>query len=154
MSGDYNVQIAISQYGYATYLNLSNTQISVDRWGDNFEIEVETDGDDWSVEYPKFCNVETGSDDFEISFTKNTNYSRSGYLTVLIDNQRRTISYYQKGKCRYCKGKGEIACAWCSGLGKTMGNVDWYGNIQYVSCGSCGGDGAIECASCNGSGWE
>ncbi len=155
ISGQYNIQIDIGQYGIATHLNISEYSIKADSGGGTFEIEVETDGDDWGVNYPSnICEVETYRDNFEIIFKDNTNFGRNGTITVSSDNQKKYISFYQKGKCRSCNGNGSTMCYWCGGTGRTMSGVGWYGDIQYSNCSSCGGQRKNECTSCDGYGWE
>jgi DnaJ-class molecular chaperone len=41
------------------------------------------------------------------------------------------------GKCKTCKGTGEMLCPECNGKG-------WFFKRDYKSCGRCGGDGKIK----------
>lgn len=152
VSGDYNLQISLAQYGQATYLKLSETNLKSDEDGGTIKVEVDTDGDDWTVEYPKFLDIETGANDFTITCPSNSGISRTGYIKVSLETLSQSIYLYQEGKCAICQGSGSQRCYMCNATGKVMSSVDWYGNWTYTQCGYCGGDGQIQCNTCNGTG--
>ncbi len=152
-SGDYIARIDVVQRCKASYLNVSKSRLSTDHTGDSFNIEVETDGKEWSVRRPKYCEVEFDGNSFDLTIPYNHNESRSGYITVSSDEITHTISFYQGGKCSYCSGSGEVTCSNCYGRGQVYSGVNYYG-ITYSDCPVCDGSGKMECSACDGSGWD
>jgi hypothetical protein len=152
VSGKCNVRVEVEQYGHATYLKLSNTVLSARHDGAKFTINVDTDGEDLNVQYPDYCNVSTYEGCLSVSFDSNPDFSRSGYITVSVDQQKQLVFFEQEGKCRQCNGTGEISCTACFGQGSTLIGIDFYGNPQRLNCIFCNGQGRIECSACSGTG--
>lgn len=152
VSGKCNVQVVVGQYGHATYLNLSETHLTVKLTGAKFTINVDTDGKDLNVRCPDYCKASANEGYLSVSFDSNPDFSRSGYITVSVDQQKKLVFFEQEGKCRQCNGIGEISCSACFGQGSTLIGIDFYGNPQRLSCMLCNGQGKFKCSACNGTG--
>lgn len=124
VSGKCNVQVVVGQYGHATYLKLSKTVLSVKRDGAKFSLNIDTDGGDLNVQYPDYSKVSTHEGYLSVNFDSNPDFSRFGYLTVSVDQQKQLIFYEQEGICRQCNGMGEISCTACFGQGSTLIGID------------------------------
>ncbi len=148
-SGKIVQALPIGQYGHAQFIRLSETSLQSDIDGGSIHIDIETDGCDPEISYPKFCKIEDYSDDgFTLVVPSNNEYSRSGTLYVKEDNASASIFISQVGKCQNCDGRGTYTCPVCGGTGSA--SLGYYN----ITCYNCGGNGAINCFSCNGSGYR
>lgn len=145
-SGKIVQALPIGQYGEAQYIRLSESSIKSDKDGGSIHVDIETDGCDPNISYPKFCRVEDFSDGgFTLVVPSNTEYSRSGTLYVKEDNVSAYINIVQEGKCPDCDGHGSRTCPSCGGMCAT-------GFGYYMGCYTCGNSGSIRCYSCGGDG--
>ena len=152
VSGKCNLQVAVGQYGHATYLKLSETRLVAKRSTSKFTINMDTDGDDFNVQCPDYCNVSAHEGYLFVKFDSNSDFSRSGYITISVDQQKQIIFFEQEGKCRQCNGTGEVTCFACFGQGSIFLGIDLYGHPQRLDCVSCNGQGKSECSFCGGTG--
>lgn len=145
-SGDFLAKVIIQQMGQATYIKASQTSLHFDADGGLETIGIDTDGCNYTVEYPDFLSVTTGDDNIEIGAYSNTDEYRSGYVTILEDNVRVNIYVTQGGACNVCHGSGSVSCYQCGGQG------GWGYGIYYSQCWLCNGTGTLQCSSCHGTG--
>ena len=145
-SGNLLAQVELSQNANATFIKPSVSVLKFEKNGGRKTVKVETDGTKWTVEYPKFLDVETSGDGFTVDASTNDGDYRQGIVTITEDNVRTSIPFQQAGKCPNCHGQGSMTCTICGGAGSTG-----YG-MYYMQCGWCGGRGSINCAICGGSG--
>jgi len=146
-SGKIIETLPIGQYGKVRYLNLSESSLTSDTDGGSIHIDIESDGNDANISYPKFCEIEDfTSDGFTLVVKRNDGYSRTGTLQVKEDDASASIYIKQQGKCSDCDGHGSRTCPSCGGLGTT----GW--GMYTMQCYTCGGTGTIKCYSCNGTG--
>ena len=146
-SGKLLAQVAILQFGVATVVRGSKSNLKFGKSGGSQTVSIETDGCELSAESSDFIQTSFSDDgDLIVRVSSNSDDYRTGQVRVYEDNQSWTITVEQAGKCNICHGTGEISCTWCSGTG-TVG----YGMFM-SSCMSCGGSGSYKCSSCNGTG--
>ena len=145
-SGNLLAQVELAQNANATYIKPSVSSLKFDQGGGTKTVKIETDGTKWTVEYPKYLDVETSSNSFTVRASSNDEDFRQGIITVTEDNVRASINFQQAGKCPNCHGQGSMTCTICGGMGSTG-----YGYYS-MTCGWCGGRGSINCAVCGGSG--
>ena len=145
-SGNHLAQVELAQNASATFIKPSVSVLKFDKSGGRKTVNLETDGVKWTVDYPKFLDVEIDGDSFMVEASSNEGDFRQGTITVTEDNVRTSISFQQAGKCPNCHGQGSMTCTICSGLGGTG-----YG-MYYMQCGWCGGRGSVNCAACRGTG--
>ncbi len=150
-SGKIIQHLRIGQYAYATVLKLSTYDVKAETAGGDMNINMETDGCDFDISCPEFCSV-TCDDNKNIKLEVNSNSgtSRSGTLVIKDANLCATVSVYQKGKCSFCDGTGEIQCSACGGTG-SFSSYGFYGTTT-IQCMSCGGTGKVQCPVCQGNG--
>ena len=146
-SGKLLAQVAILQFGVATVVRGSKSNLRFGKSGGSQTVSIETDGCELSAESSDFIQT-SFSDDGDLIVRANSNSSdyRTGQVRVYEDNQSWIISVEQGGKCNSCHGAGKISCSWCSGMG-TVG----YGMFA-STCMSCGGNGSYQCGTCHGTG--
>lgn len=142
-SGDFLAQVVIQQKGQATYIKASKTSIHFDEDGGRETVTIDTDGCNYTVEYPDFLSVSTDDDEIKIKAYGNSDEYRSGYVTISEDNVRTRIHITQGGTCNNCHGSGYNTCPQCKGI--------YFWGSQY-QCWWCGGSGSVECGSCHGTG--
>lgn len=150
-SGDISKTLSVTQNGKATRLEVDRKSISDDRYGGrSFTIRVTSDGTSYRVNYPNFLEVDCRSDYFTVRFPSNSDGSyRTGTIRVEEDNQSKSISVAQGGKCNSCGGSGKTNCAQCFGAG------GWNnGFTGWATCFMCHGAGSFKCSSCNGTGYR
>lgn len=145
-SGSLLAIVELSQKANATFIKPSVSALKFDKDGGRKTIKLETDGTKWTVEYPKFLDVETEEDGFIVRVSTNDGDFRQGIITVTEDNVSTAINFQQAGKCPNCHGQGSTFCTICGGVGSTG-----YG-MFYMQCGWCGGDGSVNCVVCDGTG--
>lgn len=145
-SGKLTTQVAVAQSGVATFVHVSRDNLKFKKSGGSTSVDVETDGCNWEAEYSDFLTVTKNEDGLNISAPRNTGTYRTGMIKVYEDNLYRTIHITQGGTCSNCRGKGELDCAYCLGLGGT--GLGWY----YSACMWCGGSGKVVCSLCQGTG--
>ena len=146
-SGKLLAQVAILQFGVATVVRGSKSNLRFGKSGGSQTVSIETDGCELSAESSDFIQT-SFSDDGDLIVRANSNSSdyRTGQVRVYEDNQSWTIMVEQAGKCNVCHGSGKISCTLCSGMG-TIG----YGMFT-ATCMSCGGNGSLQCGMCHGTG--
>lgn len=145
-SGSLLAQVELTQNANATFIKPSVSVLEFDKGGGHKKVKVETDGTKWTVEYPKYLEVETVGDGFTVDASNNDGDYRQGTITITEDYVWTSITFYQAGKCPNCHGQGSMICTLCSGMGGTgMG-------MYYMQCGWCGGRGSTNCAVCGGTG--
>lgn len=140
-SGDFLAQVVIQQKGQATYIKASKTSIHFDEDGGRETVTIDTDGCNYTVEYPDFLSVSTDDDEIKIKAYGNSDEYRSGYVTISEENVRTRIHITQGGVCNVCHGDGSSTCSQCLGM-----------RLWGISCWMCGGSGSITCSSCQGTG--
>ncbi len=145
-SGDLIAQVMIQQSNLASYIHISENSIHFAKAGGTKTISIDTDGCDYTVEYPDFLSITTDDDDIRIKAHTNSDEYRTGYVTLKEDNVRTRIYITQGGTCNNCHGAGYISCAQC------MGQGGWGYGMYYSQCWFCGGSGKIQCSSCDGTG--
>lgn len=146
-SGKVVQSLPVGQFGTVQYMRLSKNALSSDAEGGSIYIDMETDGTDPKVRYPRFCEIEDlTSDGFTVRVKENTSYSRTGTITVSEDDVSASIYVSQEGKCRNCGGMGHVSCSLCNGTG-----YSGWGYYQSM-CYACGGSGIINCHACGGDG--
>lgn len=146
-SGKVVQTLPVGQFGSVQYMRLSEKTISSDAEGGYIYIDMDTDGVDPKVRYPRFCEIEDlTSEGFTVRVKKNTSYSRTGTITISEDDVSASIYVTQSGKCRNCNGKGRISCSTCGGSG-----YSGWGYYQSM-CYACGSAGTISCYACGGDG--
>ncbi len=149
-SGKIIQALPIGQYGKAQYLRLSETAVSSDKDGGSIYIDIETDGCDVSMEYPKFCEIENfTTEGFTLKVKPNSGNTRSGSVQVKEDNLTKSLYVKQEGTCPDCNGSGYRTCSMCNGSGSYYG---W--GMYSTSCYSCGGTGFFNCHACGGDGYR
>lgn len=57
------------------------------------------------------------------------------------------------GKCKYCKGTGNMKCSWCNGTGTRSHYNEQTKHVEQVPCPACWGDRSIPCPACGADGW-
>ena len=146
-SGKQLAQVAITQYGVATYIRGSKNNLKFGKSGGTQTVSLDTDGCDLKVESSDFIQT-SFSDDGEliVRVSNNSDEYRTGQIKVYEDNQSWYITVEQGGKCNSCHGSGKTSCSICFGTG-TFG----FGMMGSV-CMSCGGSGSVKCSSCQGTG--
>ncbi|MBR5106292.1 MAG: hypothetical protein IKU93_07670 [Alistipes sp.] len=147
-SGDFLAQVLIQQNGKATYIKTSESSLHFVKDGGEAIVQVDTDGCDYTVEYPDYLTVSIDDDTFTVTAPRNTGVYRSGKLTVYEDNVKTRINFTQGGKCNNCGGDGRVSCSSC------WGNGGWSYGFFYSSCGVCGGNGTLKCGTCRGTGYR
>lgn len=145
-SGDFLAKVIIQQMGQATYIKPSETSLHFDAGGGLETIGIDTDGCDYTVEYPDFLSVAIDDGDINIRAYGNSDEYRSGYVTISEDNVRINIYITQGGVCNVCHGSGSTSCTQC------MGQGGWGYGMFYSQCWLCNGTGTLQCSSCNGTG--
>lgn len=145
-SGSHIAYVEVAQNGVATYIRPSVSSVKIGKNGGSETISVESDGTNWTVQYPQYLTVETNSNGFTINAPANDGDYRQGYITLSEDHVRLSLLFEQGGRCPSCHGQGSSMCYMCNGMGGSG-----YG-MYYLSCGMCGGKGSISCSVCGGSG--
>ena len=141
-SGKLQARAVIAQNGKATYIRTSEHNIHSDRKGGTIDVKVDSDGYDWTAEFPSYLSVKKIDDvTLRISFPENDGYAREGYCVVREDHKRAVIQLSQGGTCQQCRGTGEMVCSYCNGF-------------SYMhACPYCGGSGKEPCRYCQGRGY-
>lgn len=157
-SGDMASSVFVKQSQWATRLEISTTNLKVPSSGGTYRINVNTDADDYKVEFWEPCSIEKHTDYFTITMKENTGYGRDFFVFVNVAtnlNLKKTINIHQKGKCRSCGGSGRVKCsnAFCQ-FGHYQEYNAFTGRNEFVTCPTCGGSGSLECPICHGSGKE
>lgn len=145
-SGDFLAQVVIQQKGQATYIKASKSSLHFDEDGGRETITIDTDGCNYTVEYPDFLSVSTDDDEIKIKAYSNSDEYRSGYVIIFEDNVRTSIHITQGGTCNNCHGSGSVSCAQC------MGQGGWGYGMFYSQCWLCHGTGSLQCGTCHGTG--
>ncbi len=145
-SGDLIALVMIQQKATAAYIRVSENSIHFSKTGGTETVLIDTDGCDYTVEYPDFVSITTSKDNIGIKAYSNSNEYRSGYVILKEDNVRTRIHITQGGTCNNCHGSGNVSCAQC------MGQGGWGYGMFYSQCWFCGGDGKIQCGTCDGTG--
>lgn len=146
-SGKLLAQVAILQFGVATVVRGSKSNLKFGKSGGSQTVSIETDGCELSAESSDFIQTSfSDGGDLIVRANSNSGDYRTGQVRVYEDNQSWTIMVEQAGKCNVCHGSGKISCNLCSGMG-TIG----YGMFT-ATCMSCGGNGSFQCGMCHGTG--
>ena len=92
-SGNLLAQVELSQNANATFIKPSVSVLKFEKSGGHKTVKVETDGTKWTVEYPKFLDVETSGDSFTVEASTNGGDYRQGIITITEDNVRTSIPF-------------------------------------------------------------
>lgn len=151
-SGKVIQRLYVGQHAHATFIELSESSLSVGRSGGSVDVTINSDGSDFEYRGPAdVCTVTDDSDEgFKLEFATNDGYGRSGTVEVVDGDQSASIRFYQKGICRYCDGTGSTTCYSCGGQGYVS---NWFYGGTSV-CSTCNGTGKVTCSYCNGTGEE
>lgn len=145
-SGEFLAQLIIQQKGTATYISASKNSLHFAKKGGTEIVTLDTDGGDYTVEYPDYLSVTAEGDDVTITAPRNVEEYRRGVITITEDNVRTKINFTQGGTCNSCNGSGRTSCGQC------MGQGGWGYGMFYSQCWLCHGSGSLQCGTCHGSG--
>ena len=91
-SGNLLAQVELSQNANATFIKPSVSVLKFEKSGGHKTVKVETDGTKWTVEYPKFLDVETSGDSFTVEASTNDGDYRQGIITITEDNSTEALA--------------------------------------------------------------
>lgn len=151
-SGKTHVRIDVYQNGFASYIKIDKSHLNVGKAGGTYTLTVQTDGEDFNVQYPNYCTVNTSTASFRITIPENNGWARTDNVTVYSDKQAINLTFSQKGLCPICDGTGEMICGKCGGSGNIITGYDYFGNTTIENCTDCNGSGKLECTTCEGTG--
>ena len=145
-SGKLLAQLIIQQKGQATYIKTDKSSMHFNKSGHAETLVIDTDGCNYTVEYPDFLTISLDGDEINIMAGANYEEYRSGYLKIIEDNVSTRVHITQGGVCNNCHGSGRISCSQCMGRGQ------WTYGMFYSQCMFCQGVGSWKCNVCKGTG--
>ena len=152
-SGRISTPLKVTQRAYATFIKLSETNISMGKDGGSRSITIQTDGGGFNYTAPDYCTVNNLTDQgFTINVNHNSGKHRDGVVKITDGKNVGVLTISQKGVCSSCGGDGRVTCSVCYGSG-VIYDWNYYWNYSYsYSCSNCDGRGTKQCSKCGGSG--
>ena len=166
---DVEVPVTIFQADKCTYINVSETTVTIPKDGGEVTLDVESDGGDFSMKCPEGVEATLKGRKLTISAPANNGGTIKGDLTITSDNVTSTVKVTVEGNvCPRCNGTGYVACSVCGGKGYTNDYTSADGDMPaftyHSGCTKCGGYGYLEgdnlrkgsgrmtCPDCGGTG--
>ncbi len=171
------VPITIKQADKCTFINVSETVVTIPKDGGEVTLDVDTDGGKLAMNCPEGINAVLKGNKLTVSAPANLGGAIKGNLTISCENVSTTVQVTVEGSlCSTCNGTGMATCPSCGGKGFNTKVI--YGEFgeryeEYYGCTKCGGfgvqysdglidgltergfrkgSGRISCPSCGGTG--